>query len=713
MTQASPKDTDSASLFDRLGGVDALSAVVTAFYDRVLADPLLMPFFEGVDRGWLERSQAAFLTAAADGPDKYNGRDMRSAHARMAVEEQHFTAVAVHLEATLRAAGVADELIAETLGLVGPLASQVVNTTQPATSQAMSNSAATLSDVQAFALLENAPTNVIVADTDLVITYVNPASVETLKGLQDLLPCPVDELLGQSIDIFHSNPAMQRRLLSDPANLPHRATITLGEEKLDLLVSAITDDAGNYTGPMVTWEIVTEQLCKENEIARITSMVESAPINIMCAGLDHKIQYMNPASFKTLKAIEHLLPIKAEEAIGQAIDIFHRNPELQQRIVKDPANLPHSAQIQVGEETLDLLVSAMYGAQGDYLGPMVTWEVITERLRTEQEIVDAQERERTQAEELRMKVDEMLKVVNAAADGDLTQEVHVKGEDAIGQMGEGLARFISELRSNISQIAENAQTLAGASEELTAVSQQMSANSEETTSQARVVTQAAEGVSENVQTVASGTEEMTASIREIALNAANAAKVATDAVTAADDTNATVGKLGDSSAEIGQVIKVITSIAQQTNLLALNATIEAARAGEAGKGFAVVANEVKELAKETAKATEDISRKIETIQSDTGEAVTAIGRIGTIIREINEIQGTIASAVEEQTATTNEMARNVENASRGTGEIAETIRSVASAAEQTSVGAADTQQSSSGLSRMAADLQALVSRFQF
>jgi methyl-accepting chemotaxis protein len=235
----------------------------------------------------------------------------------------------------------------------------------------------------------------------------------------------------------------------------------------------------------------------------------------------------------------------------------------------------------------------------------------------------------------------------------------------------------------------------------------MSASAEETSAQAGVVSAASEQVSRNVQTVATGVEKMNAAIREIAKNASDAARVSQDAVTTAATANATIGKLGDSSLEIGKVIKVITSIAEQTNLLALNATIEAARAGEAGKGFAVVANEVKELAKETAKATEDISRKIEAIQGDTQGAVDSIRRIGEVIAQINDISNTIASAVEEQTATAHEMSRNVSEAAKGTSEIAQNITSVAMAAQNTTQGATNCQQAASEMSRMASDLQQL------
>jgi methyl-accepting chemotaxis protein len=264
------------------------------------------------------------------------------------------------------------------------------------------------------------------------------------------------------------------------------------------------------------------------------------------------------------------------------------------------------------------------------------------------------------------------------------------------------------LKVTINAVNQNAQALASSSEELTAVSQQMSSNSEETATQSNVVAAASEQVSRNVATVATSAEEMSASAKEIAKNATEAAKVATEAVKVAADTNQTVSKLGESSIEIGKVIKVITSIAQQTNLLALNATIEAARAGEAGKGFAVVANEVKELAKQTATATEDISGKIEAIQNDTKAAVTAIDQIGKIINQINGIQNTIASAVEEQTATTNEIARNATEAAKGSTEISKNIANVSEAAKNTTQGATNTLTAATELAKLAADLKRVV-----
>jgi methyl-accepting chemotaxis protein len=304
-------------------------------------------------------------------------------------------------------------------------------------------------------------------------------------------------------------------------------------------------------------------------------------------------------------------------------------------------------------------------------------------------------------------------VAEGLAEGDLTRSAGLTGKDELGRMGQSLDTAVESLRAVLSSVVSSADAVAASSEELSASSAQISASAEETSAQSGVVSSAAEEVSRNVQTVAAGAEEMGASIREIATNAAEASDVANRAVMAAADTSTTIAKLGESSAEIGNVVKVITSIAEQTNLLALNATIEAARAGEAGKGFAVVANEVKELAQETAKATEDIARRVAAIQLDTGAAVTAIGEISAIVAQISDRQTTIASAVEEQTATTNEMSRSVQEAASGTTEIASNITGVSTAADSTTRALTQTRTAVDELSRMAADLRATVGRFTY
>ncbi len=309
---------------------------------------------------------------------------------------------------------------------------------------------------------------------------------------------------------------------------------------------------------------------------------------------------------------------------------------------------------------------------------------------------------------------ELGRLITAAKDGDLVLRGDPdKFKGAYSELMASVNDMFEVFRATVESVGRMSDPLSQAAGELSRVATEMGSSAEQTASQANMVSAGSEQVSRNIQTVATAADEMGASIREIAKNTADATKVATAAVRSAQDTNVTIGKLGQSSAEIGQVIKVITSIAQQTNLLALNATIEAARAGEAGKGFAVVANEVKELAKETAKATEDISRKIEAIQTDTTGAVTAIEQIGSVIGQINDIQNTVASAVEEQSVTTNEITRNLTEAAKGGADISRSIAGVAEAARNTTGGASQTQKSAESLEKLAEELHALIGHYRY
>ena len=683
----------TSTLFERLGGVPAIKAAVDAFYARVLADGDLAPFFEGVNMRWLRGRQNAFFIQALGGPQVYKGRDMKSAHAHLRIGAGHFAAVAGHLSEALAEVGVPPGLIDEVIAAVAPLAPDIVNdppaaagtrtsagTSRPArmaqarlkkeSSMASARStaaqavasftprgpAAFLQSNDALkAALQDVRANVMVANADFEIVFVNDRSVATLKQIepevQKVFGVQVADMLGGSIHRFHRDPGRIEAILRNPAALPHEAEFAFGNVTLKTSINAVRGKGGTVLGYVVNWDDVSERKRLDAEMARVNSMMENLPINVMFADRDLRIQYLNPASARTLRTLEHHLPIKVDQMVGQSIDIFHKNPAHQRTLLSDAKNLPRQTLIKVGPETLDLLVSPIYDHNRQFVGSMVTWSVVTEKIATE--------------------------------------------------------RRATELQN---EIAQTAQTLASSSEELTALSQMMGSGASETAAQANVVSAASEQISKNVQTVATGTEEMSASILEIAKNANDAARVATTAVKVAETTNNTINKLGDSSAEIGKVIKVITSIAQQTNLLALNATIEAARAGEAGKGFAVVANEVKELAKETARATEEIGQKIEAIQADTKGAVSAIAEISTVINQINDISTTIASAVEEQTATTNEITRNVSEAAKGVAEIAQNITAVAQAAKGTADAAQDTQKASNQLAQLATGMQDLVNR---
>ncbi|MEV4708746.1 methyl-accepting chemotaxis protein [Actinoplanes sp. NPDC049316] len=305
-----------------------------------------------------------------------------------------------------------------------------------------------------------------------------------------------------------------------------------------------------------------------------------------------------------------------------------------------------------------------------------------------------------------------VEALRRVAQRDYTVNVEVRGRDEIGQMSEALHAAVSDIRSAIRTIADGARSLSSASERLTAISSDVGSSSEQTSGQAYTVSDSSNLVTARVREAAEGAEQMTAAIREISGNTTMVAQIAQSAVSTAQETTTAMSKLSTSTDEIGNVIKLITSIAEQTNLLALNATIEAARAGESGKGFAVVASEVKDLAQSTARATEDIGNRIQAIQSDTGSAIEAIGKIAGVIDDINQYQATIAGAVEEQTATTNQLSRLFGDASEAAEAINQSIERVAATAARTAGGATATREAAVELRQLAMDLDDVVGRFR-
>ena len=309
-------------------------------------------------------------------------------------------------------------------------------------------------------------------------------------------------------------------------------------------------------------------------------------------------------------------------------------------------------------------------------------------------------------------VGEIERVLNALAELDLTAHVGGCYEGDYARIAAALNKVCATLGEEVQHIGDHAMVLAAASEKLTATTKEMTRTAMETSRMAGSTAQSSENVSARLTTTAAGSREMLTSIREIARSANKASTVVQTAVGATDDTTQKMNHLGQSSQEIGKVIKVITGIAQQTNLLALNATIEAARAGEAGKGFAVVANEVKELAKGTAKATDEVGGRIEAIQRDTRDSVAAIAEIAAVTSKINEISQAIASAVEEQTATTNEMGRNVSEAAEASAAIARDMVGLAEVAQRTSAEATQTDSAIADLNQTLGQLRTFVAMFK-
>jgi methyl-accepting chemotaxis protein len=614
-------------------------------------------------------------------------------------------------------------------------------------------------------MVEGSPGNMMTCDLEGVITYLNPAAIKTLKTVEDQLPCKVEEMVGQPFDIFHKDPSFQQGLLKKAnSSFPRQALLDYKGIILDLTATIITDQHGEATGIQANWEVVTDRIAQELEAALKTSMVEGSPGNMMTCDLEGVITYLNPAAIKTLKTVEDQLPCKVDDMVGQPFDIFHKDPSFQQGLLKKAnSSFPRQALLDYKGIILDLTATIITDHHGEATGIQANWEVVTDRIAQEREAaLKSSMVEGVPINLMTCDLQGVITYLNPAAIQTLESiedQLPCKASQVVGQPfdifhkdpsfqqgllrnsgqnfprkakldykgiildltavlirdqnGEGIGlqaswSVITDQEKMSRGIGENASRVSSSSTQLSAQANEMSQNVQDILNDVGLASEKSGNMRLQMDEVMGATEEMNAAINEISKGASESARIASEAVDCSNETNEIMKGLEESSREISNVTKAISSVAQQTNLLALNATIEAARAGEAGKGFAVVASEVKELAKETRTATDDITKKVENIQSSTTKAFEAIMKVADIIGRINEISGTTASSVEAQSVTTAEMAKIISGLNSETSEISDLMERTQGSVDSLANGVKDNASASEALSRSAEELNGLI-----
>jgi len=467
-------------------------------------------------------------------------------------------------------------------------------------------------------------------------------------------------------------------------------------DALDATLHGIQQALGDS---VVQWDAVARG---REEVKRYKPLVESSPGAQVFCDPEMKIQFINVAASRELASLR----------VGASVDsILGDSDGVSTRLARQ-SNLPSTSQMEIAGKASEMMLSEVITDDGQHVGFSVSWVDISERMRNERRVQELNEMTLAEKEQILERANSLLGGVEKIGEGDLTASLSMEGDDVCAMLSHGLEKLVANFHGSVSEIRARAGSLSGSSSSLASLSVQLDSAADKASQQAVSLAESGIAVNQDMQTVASSVEEFSSSTSEIAQSTASAFQDAQRAVKIVGESTLILDGLGKGTAEIGEVVKMIRTIAEQTNLLALNATIEAARAGDSGKGFAVVANEVKELASQTASATEEIVERVAAIQNGTQSAIESVGSVREIIDAINDNQGVVASAVEEQSATAAEMSQFVSKASHQVGEIVSMIEAVSQSAVETKEGAGQTSVAAEEIESLSSDLRSLVDVFR-